>query len=375
MKIISVVGARPNFMKLFPVDRALRRHDGVEHIIVHTGQHYDPLLSDQLFHDLQLPTPDHHLGIGSGSQAVQTAAAMTGLEPLLDGIRPEMVLVYGDVNSTLATALVAAKLGLRLGHVEAGLRSGDRTMPEEINRLVTDRLADLLFTPSEDAVAHLRREGVAPERIHEVGNVMVDTLLTLLPRARRLRSPAKHGVAEAPYIVATLHRPANVDHPGALRELLDTLAELSRELPVIFPMHPRTLARVKAMGWSGGGELRLLPPLGYLEMLGLVADAAVVITDSGGLQEETSVLGVPCVTVRTTTERPVTCLLGTNRLVAGDRGSILHAVQAAAIARPATPPVIPLWDGEAGARIAEILTGAASTRQPESERHLVGAPR
>ncbi len=364
MKVVSVVGARPNFMKLHPVFRALRRRAGVEHAVVHTGQHYDPILSDQLFTDLELPPPDHHLGVGSGSQAGQTALAMTRLEPLLEELRPDLLLVYGDVNSTLAAAIVAAKLGIRVGHVEAGLRSGDRTMPEEINRLVTDRLADLLFAPSTDAAHNLHDEGVPAEQIHLVGNVMVDSLISALPRARRLHAPARHRVAGQPFVVVTLHRPVNVDHPATLQEVVATLRELARDLPVLFPVHPRTQARLQAMGIREETGVRFLPPLGYLEMLGLVADAAVVITDSGGLQEETTFLGVPCVTVRESTERPTTCTLGTNRLARPDREAILAAVKAAAAARPVTPPRIPFWDGLAGERIAEIIAGPAAESAP-----------
>lgn len=357
MKIISVVGARPNFMKLFPVARALARRPDVEHLVVHTGQHYDPMLSDQLFADLRLPAPDHHLGVGSGPQAAQTAAVMTGLEPLFAELRPDLVLAYGDVNSTLAAALVAAKLGIRIAHVEAGLRSGDRTMPEEVNRLVTDRLSDIHFAPSEDAVVHLRAEGITGAGVHLVGNVMIDTLVALLPRATRLQVPSRHHLVGQPYVVATLHRPANVDHPVALHELMETLRELSHDLPVIFPMHPRTRERLRTTGWRGGEALRILPPLGYLEMLGLVSESAAVITDSGGLQEETTFLSVPCVTVRNSTERPITVTHGTNRLVAPDRTAILAAVRAGAAARRSLPPRIPLWDGHAGERIAEIVAG------------------
>lgn len=360
MRIVSVVGARPNFMKLFPVARAIARRPSVEHVVVHTGQHYDPMLSERLFTDLRLPKPDHHLGVGSGTQAVQTAAAMVALEPLFAEIEPDLVLVYGDVNSTLAASLVAAKSGFRVGHVEAGLRSGDLTMPEEINRIVTDRLADIHFTPSEEAVAHLHDEGVPTSKIHAVGNVMIDTLITLLPRAQRLLEPKRQGVAGQPYVVVTLHRPANVDHPATLQALLEALNDLSRDLPVIFPVHPRTLERIRALGWHGDDRFRLLPPLGYLQMLGLVSEAALVITDSGGVQEETTYLGVPCLTVRSTTERPITCRLGTNRLVAPDREAILAAVREAALGRPAAPPSIPLWDGHAGERIVEILAGPAA---------------
>jgi UDP-N-acetylglucosamine 2-epimerase (non-hydrolysing) len=367
LKIVSVVGARPNFMKLAPVARALGRRPGVRHLVVHTGQHYDPVLSDQLFADLELPTPDHHLGVGSGSQAVQTAAAMTRLESLLTELRPDRLLVYGDVNSTLAAALVGAKLGIPVAHVEAGLRSGDRGMPEEINRLVTDRLCDLLLAPSQDAVDHLRHEGTPADQVHLVGNVMVDSLIAALPRAVRLCAPARHKVAGEPFIVVTLHRPANVDHPATLLELMRTLTGLAEELPVLFPVHPRTRERIAADGLPRSRWLRLLSPLGYLEMLSLVREAAVVITDSGGLQEETTFLGVPCVTVRPSTERPITCTLGTNRLVQAEHGAILAAVRAAAVARPAVPPRIPFWDGQAGERIAGIVAG------PVQEGHLSAA--
>lgn len=359
MKIVSVVGARPNFMKLAPVARALARRRGVRHLVVHTGQHYDPVLSDQLFAELDLPAPDHHLGVGSGTQAVQTATAMTRLEALLAELAPDRLLVYGDVNSTLAAALVGAKLGIPIGHVEAGLRSGDRTMPEEINRIVTDRLSDLLLAPSADAVEHLRREGISGDQVHLVGNVMIDSLVTSLPRAERVHAAAHHQVAGLPYAVVTLHRPANVDHPATLLELIGTLRELAQETPVLFAVHPRTRDRITAAGVAVTGGVRLLDPLGYLEMLSLVREAGVVITDSGGLQEETTFLGVPCVTVRPSTERPVTCTLGTNRLAAPERGAILGAVRAAAAARPVTPPRIPMWDGAAGERIAEIVAGPA----------------
>jgi UDP-N-acetylglucosamine 2-epimerase (non-hydrolysing) len=362
LKIVSIVGARPNFMKLFPVARALARRPEVRHLVVHTGQHYDPLLSEQLFLDLELPAPDHHLGVGSGSQATQTADAMTRLERLMAEVRPDRLVVYGDVNSSLAATLVGAKGGIPVAHVEAGLRCGDRTMPEEINRLVTDRLSDLLLAPSADAVENLRAEGIAGPSVQLVGNAMIDTLIATLPRATRMRVPTRFHVAGEPYVVATLHRPVNVDHPATLRALMATLQELATDLPVIFPCHPRTRERLQQLGWRSGDGLRLLAPLGYLEMLGLIAKAAVVITDSGGLQEETTFLGVPCVTVRESTERPITCTLGTNRLVAAERTEILEAVRGAAVDRPVIPPVIPYWDGHAGERIADALAGPISTR-------------
>ena len=357
MRVLSVVGARPNFMKLAPVDRALAARASVEHDIVHTGQHYDPEMSVSFFEDLWLPAPDHHLGVGSGSHAAQTAAVLERLEPVLTASRPDLVLVYGDVNSTLAAALVAAKLGIRVGHVEAGLRSRDWTMPEEINRVVVDRLSTLLFVPSRDAIDNLRGEGVAEDRIHFVGNVMIDSLCWALGRARERDPVGRHGLGATPYVVATLHRPANVDDPGTLRELVETLACLSEVGPVLFPVHPRTRKHLRALGLGieQYADLRLIEPLGYLEMLGLVAGAALVITDSGGLQEETTFLGVPCLTVRPNTERPVTCLHGTNQLVPPRREVILAAARRALERRTPARPVIERWDGRAAERIVEVV--------------------
>ncbi len=361
MRILSVVGTRPNFMKLAPVSRALARRSGVEHVVVHTGQHYDDGMSEQFFRDLALPPPDHHLAVGPGTHATQTAAVLERLEPLLDARRPDAVLVYGDVNSTLAAALAAAKLNLQVAHVEAGLRSGDRTMPEEINRIVTDHLADLLFVPSRDAVQTLRDEGIRPERIHFVGNVMIDTLVRELPRARALEAPRRHGLPPGGYAVVTLHRPSNVDEPQRLRELLGALAALSRRLPVVFPVHPRTRRRIEDHGGAPaqGDAVRLLEPVGYTEMLGLVDGSRLVITDSGGLQEETTYLGIPCLTVRPNTERPVTCLLGTNRLVPPGHDALLSAADAALADGARTRPSIELWDGRAAERIAAVLCGEA----------------
>jgi UDP-N-acetylglucosamine 2-epimerase (non-hydrolysing) len=356
MRVLSVVGARPNFMKLAPVDRELVKR-GVEHVIVHTGQHYDHGMSDAFFEELWIPAPDHHLGVGSGSHARQTAEVMQRLEPVLVELRPDLLLVYGDVNSTLAAALVAAKLGVRIGHVEAGLRSGDWTMPEEINRVVTDRLSDLLFLPSRDAAANLASEGIALDRMHFVGNVMIDTLSWALPQALALDAAARYGVKDAPYAVVTLHRPSNVDDRGVLRELLDALERLTRTLAVVFPVHPRTRQRIRTHGlrFPDDGRTRVLEPLGYLEMLSLVAGASLVVTDSGGLQEETSFLGVPCLTVRPSTERPVTCTHGTNRLVLAQRDAILAAAERALARRSPARPVIERWDGSAAERIARVV--------------------
>jgi len=364
VRILSVVGARPNFMKLAPVDRALAERAGVEHEIVHTGQHYDPEMSVSFFEDLWLPAPDHHLGVGSGSHAAQTAAVLERLEPVLTASRPDLVLVYGDVNSTLAAALVAAKLGIRVGHVEAGLRSQDWSMPEEINRVVVDRLSALHFVPSRDAIDNLRAEGVADDRIHFVGNVMIDSLCWALGRARERDPVGRYGLGATPYVVATLHRPANVDDPGTLRELVETLACLSEAGPVLFPVHPRTRKHLGALGLGAGqhGDLRLIEPLGYLEMLGLVAGAALVITDSGGLQEETTFLGVPCLTVRPNTERPVTCMHGTNRLVPARRDVILAAARRALERRAPARPVIERWDGHAAERIVAVVCEDANFR-------------
>jgi len=355
MRVLSVVGARPNFMKLAPVDRALVKR-GVEHIIIHTGQHYDPGMSDAFFEELWIPAPDHHLGVGSGSHAQQTAGVMQRLEPLLLDLRPDLMLVYGDVNSTVGAALVAAKLQVAIGHVEAGLRSGDWTMPEEINRVVTDRLSNLLFLPSRDAADNLSAEGVPNDRMHFVGNVMIDTLCWALPQALTLNAAARHGVGGRPYVVVTLHRPTNVDDPAVLRELLDALGRLAAKAPVLFPVHPRTRNRIMGLGpLRADGGVELLEPLGYLEMLSLVAGSALVITDSGGLQEETSYLGIPCITVRPNTERPITCTHGTNRLVLPRREPLLAAAERALGRRSPARPVIERWDGRAAERIVAVV--------------------
>jgi UDP-N-acetylglucosamine 2-epimerase (non-hydrolysing) len=353
-------------MKLAPVARALAARDAVRHVVVHTGQHYDAGMSDAFFRDLGIPAPDHNLGVGSGSHAQQTAAIMQRFEPALVAERPDVVLVYGDVNSTVAAALVAAKLGVRVGHVEAGLRSRDWTMPEEINRVVTDRLADLLFTPSRDGDANLLAEGVPAGRIHFVGNVMIDSLVHALPAARAAAAAARWGLGGRRFVVVTLHRPSNVDDPVVLADLMAALARLARDVPILFPVHPRTRGRLDALKLAPppGDPLRMIEPIGYLDMLGLVHDAALVVTDSGGLQEETSFLGVPCVTVRPNTERPVTCTQGTNRLVAPDGASLERAAREA-LERPRVPHVqIERWDGRAGERIAEVLVGASAIPTP-----------
>ncbi len=352
-RIVSVVGARPNFMKLAPLVRAFAARADVQHVIVHTGQHYDREMSEDVLRDLDVPPADYNLDVGSGTHAQQTAGIMLRFEPICEALRPQFVLVYGDVNSTVAVALVAAKLCVPVAHVEAGLRSRDWSMPEEINRVVTDRLSALLFAPSRDAVDNLTAEGVPADRIHFVGNIMIDSLVRLLPAARRMGARARHGLREGGYIVVTLHRPSNVDSPETLKELLSALSVLAADTPVLFPMHPRTRARVRTLGFRPTGQLRLLDPISYLEMLSLVASSRLVITDSGGLQEETTFLGVPCLTVRPNTERPVTCTLGTNRLVAPRRDALLDAARNGIHLRSGGQ--VERWDGKTAERIVAVL--------------------
>jgi UDP-N-acetylglucosamine 2-epimerase (non-hydrolysing) len=316
-------------------------------------------MSGTFLRDLGLPTPDSDLGVGSGSHAQQTAHIMERMEPLLIADRPDLLLVYGDVNSTVAAALVASKLGVRIGHVEAGLRSGDRTMPEEINRIVTDRLADFLFAPSREAIGHLLAEGEPADEIHFVGNVMIDSLKASLPAAQALNMPATLGLTGRPYVVATLHRPSNVDDPSTLQSLIEGLEAVAEHCPVLFPMHPRTRAALRTASRERNGGLRVLDPMGYLEMLGLVASATLVVTDSGGLQEETSFLGVPCLTVRESTERPVTCTLGTNRLVAPDGATLSEVARALLQTVRREPQPIERWDGMAAERIVAVLLDGA----------------
>jgi UDP-N-acetylglucosamine 2-epimerase (non-hydrolysing) len=359
LRILSVVGARPNFIKLAPVDHALRAHGGVEHLVVHTGQHYDRSMSGGFFDELEILESLCNLGVGSGSHAQQTAAIIERFEPVCIEVEPDVVLVYGDVNSTVAAALVAAKLGVTVGHVEAGLRSRDWSMPEEINRVVTDRLSQLLFTPSRDADANLRAEGAARHQIHFVGNVMVDSLVRAYPRAREACAATKHALGERDYVLVTLHRPSNVDDPKTLEELVEALSTISAGQPVLFPVHPRTREQLNGLGGLRGADdrLRLIDPVGYVDMLSLVLSAGLVITDSGGLQEETSYLGVPCVTVRPNTERPITVTEGTNQLVPPERERILEAVEEAPGRRIEGGAKIERWDGRAAERIVEILTG------------------
>jgi UDP-N-acetylglucosamine 2-epimerase (non-hydrolysing) len=356
--VLSVVGARPNFIKLAPVARALGKRQ-IRHVIVHTGQHYDVDMSDAFFRDLEIPEPDFNLAVGSGSHGQQTAAVMERLEPLCCELRPDVVLVYGDVNSTAAAALVAAKLSLPLGHVEAGLRSRDRTMPEEINRIVADRLSDILFAPSRDGYENLLGEGIPARRIQFVGNIMIDSLVRALPAARQLDASKRRGVRRGEYAVVTLHRPSNVDEPGVLKELLHALSDIAADRPVLFPVHPRTRRRMSAVGFRAGTGVRAFEPVPYLEMLSLVMSAGLVVTDSGGLQEETTFLGIPCLTVRPNTERPITCTEGTNRLVPPHRDAIVSAARAALARTASAAPTIERWDGTAGERIAAVLCDGA----------------
>jgi UDP-N-acetylglucosamine 2-epimerase (non-hydrolysing) len=334
--VFHIVGARPNFMKVAPVMNALKTRKHVVQTLVHTGQHYDANMSDVFFEQLGIPAPDVNLAVGSGTHARQTSEIMTRFEPVLLERRPDLVLVYGDVNSTVATALVCAKLGVRVGHVEAGLRSFDRTMPEEINRLVTDQLADLLFTPSEDGDVNLQKEGIAAEKIFRVGNVMIDSLVKLLPAAQLQNRNGLPGR----YALVTLHRPANVD---------DSII-----LSVIFPAHPRTRKRIADFGLHAD-QLQILDPLSYLEFLAMQSRATVVITDSGGIQEETTYLGVPCLTLRENTERPITVSLGTNVLVGRDPEKLRSELARILAGHAKKGTIPPLWDGHAGARIAALL--------------------
>lgn len=351
MHILHVVGARPNFMKAAPVLSALNRRSNIRQTLVHTGQHYDRNMSDVFFEELGIPDPDVNLEVGSGSHAQQTAEVMSRFEPVLLEKKPDLVLVYGDVNSTMAAAVVCSKLLVPVGHVEAGLRSFDRTMPEEINRIITDQLADWLFTPSEDGDRNLCREGVRPDKIHRVGNVMIDSLLRLLPLAMQ------RGANGFPsrYALVTLHRPSNVDDSETLKRILECLVTMTADVAVVFPVHPRTRQRIQRFGIDTG-KVHLLEPMPYLDFLALQARAAVVITDSGGIQEETTYLKVPCLTLRSNTERPITAEVGTNILVGDDMEMLKGEMSRILAGRGKQGSIPPLWDGRAGERIADVLT-------------------
>jgi UDP-N-acetylglucosamine 2-epimerase (non-hydrolysing) len=361
MHILHVVGARPNFMKVAPVLRALAARPGVVQTLLHTGQHYDANMSDIFFEQLGIPRPDVALGVGSGSHAQQTAQIMVKFEEAVLAKSPDWVLVYGDVNSTVAAAMVCAKLRIPVAHVEAGLRSFDRDMPEEINRLVTDQLADLLLTPSADGDENLLREGIPATRIRCVGNVMIDTLVRLLPQAQLPEAPL------APrFALVTLHRPSNVDDPDTLRNILTTLIDLSADCQMVFPVHPRTRQRIAALGLEFPTEERflLLEPLGYLECLALQQQSLAVVTDSGGIQEESTYLGVPCLTLRENTERPVTITQGTNQLIGTDMDLLQHELRQVLAGRGKSGRRPPLWEGRASERIADLLTGRDAALEP-----------
>lgn len=373
--IVCVVGARPNYMKMAPLLRAFaRERDLPGAMLIHTGQHYDVSMNDRLFADLGLPEPELNLGVGSATHAVQTAEVMRRFEPIVDDLQPCCVIVVGDVNSTLACALVASKKQTPIAHVEAGLRSYDRTMPEEINRVVTDQLADLLYTTERDAAANLAREGVDVSRVHFVGNVMIDTLLEQRPRAiAPLETLRRAGTDGSPieragrFGVVTLHRPSNVDGRDALTASLDILCDTAQRLPLVWPVHPRTRASIERFGLTGllaSAPIALLEPQGYLEMLGLLANATLVLTDSGGIQEETSALAVPCLTMRDNTERPITVAQGTNTLVGRDRAKARACVDAVLAGQGKQGRIPELWDGHAAERIAEHLRGWLASRHP-----------
>jgi UDP-N-acetylglucosamine 2-epimerase (non-hydrolysing) len=363
LKILHVVGARPNFMKVAPLIQELAGFSAeFTQVLVHTGQHYDATMSDVFFRELHIPEPDVNLDVGSGSHAWQTAQIMMRFEPVLLEHRPDWVVVFGDVNSTIACALVAVKLGTRVIHVEAGLRSFDRSMPEEINRLLTDQISDLLLTPSVDANENLAREGIGPEKIHLVGNIMIDSLVELLPHAETHWSELRaRWNLDRPYILSTLHRPSNVDTPRALHEILGALDELAKSYTVIFPVHPRTRQRIAELSFRAPNGLIIIEPLGYVDFLALQKHAALVLTDSGGVQEETTYLGVPCLTVRPNSERPVTITHGTNSLVSSQRDELFAAARAKLTVPVSSKAhsIPPLWDGNTAHRIVDVIRSFA----------------
>lgn len=363
MKIMNIVGARPNFMKIAPLMAEYKKDDTIVPVLVHTGQHYDQKMSNLFFEELGIPKPDINLGIGSGSHAVQTAEIMKAIEPVLLKHKPEAMLVVGDVNSTIACGLVAVKLGIRLVHVEAGLRSGDRSMPEEINRILTDSISNLLFCTEQSGVDNLLAEGISKDKIHMVGHVMIDTLLKNLEKAKSSKIldqiQQRYDIGGNGFAVLTMHRPSNVDDPKVFNRILDALEVIQKDLPIIFPIHPRTRKNLSSMGLQSRVEsmknLLLLDPIGYLDFLKLTSSAKLVLTDSGGIQEETTVLKIPCITLRENTERPVTVQIGSNQIVGTDTQKILKAYRNATSGNWREPQVPPLWDGHAAERIVKVM--------------------
>ncbi|MCA9558833.1 MAG: UDP-N-acetylglucosamine 2-epimerase (non-hydrolyzing) [Myxococcales bacterium] len=371
MRIVNVVGARPNFMKIAPLMAAYGAHPGIEPILVHTGQHYDHAMSTLFFEELGIPRPDVNLGVHGGSHAVQHAEVMRAFEGTLADLEPDLVVVVGDVNSTISCALVAAKAGVAVAHVEAGLRSFDRTMPEEINRVLTDQLSDLLFVSEQSGLINLAREGLDHEGVHFVGNVMIDSLYRNLPKADASSVVDDHDLTPGQYAVLTMHRPANVDDPRVLGRLLGVVERVAAQMPIVFPAHPRTLDRLAAFGLrarlDAAKNITVVKPLGYLDFLKLVKEARIILTDSGGIQEETTVLRVPCVTLRESTERPSTCLVGTNRLAGTDPARVWAEFEAAMASDPASFGIPAKWDGRAAERIAAHLAHHGGL--PRAHRH------
>jgi UDP-N-acetylglucosamine 2-epimerase (non-hydrolysing) len=358
-KIISVVGARPNFMKVAPIHKSFLSYNGkIEHHICHTGQHYDENMSKIFFEDLELPHPDYYLGVGSGSHSVQTAKIMIEFEKVLLSEKPEMIIVVGDVNSTIACSLVASKLGIKVVHVEAGLRSFDRTMPEEINRILTDTISDFLFVTEPSGLQNLKNEGIPESKVHYVGNVMIDSLITYLPKAGKSDIFSKLGVGKNKYILITLHRPSNVDSEKFLRKLVHVFNSLSERLNIVFPVHPRTRKNMEEFGLvkALSAGVLLTEPIGYIDFLALTKETALVVTDSGGIQEESTYLGVQCITVRDNTERPITVELGTNQLVGTDLDAVQRAAESVLDGNIKRGRIPELWDGKTAERIAKILT-------------------
>ncbi len=359
MKIINVVGARPNFMKIAPIQRVMDATEGIEPFLVHTGQHYDERMSKFFFDDLQLPQPDVYLNIGSASHAVQTARIMIEFEQVLLKEKPDAVLVVGDVNSTAACSIVASKMGIKIIHVEAGLRSNDRGMPEEINRILTDSISDLLFITEQSGLDNLKREGIPDEKVHLVGNVMIDSLIFFKEKAAQSTMLDDLGLEKQSYALITLHRPSNVDDPDVFRRLISTFQKIEKELKLIFPIHPRSRKRISEFGLdemiASMPNLKLLDPLGYLDFMNLMHNARVLLTDSGGIQEETTYLGIPCITMRENTERPVTMEVGTNVLVGSDTDMIYEEFKKVINGRAKKGSIPPMWDGHAAERIVDII--------------------